>query len=719
MARAFSSRDARGIQSRMESLRRDLADSDRIRAQQRAAVQEAAEKYAIEEALEILRSVPVEEVNQQKEGFRTQLLRESGYETMADLWRASLYELIALDGIGELMAGRIRERTRSIADAAIASVKIRLSADSRDPRSTELVRALDVCMKSDTLLRICAQMRSWESERIDRALNDLGPALNGLSWLLTLGRKREKTEAAFQTLTQLLEGEYGRTARRAFQGLEEAEATPPETAWEEFARDPIPFIRLLEEIAPERMGGGELVYGLPETLAEAIRDEEMPLDGLRCSLRRYQVWGVKYILHQQRVLLGDEMGLGKTVQAIAAMVALRNSGATHFLVVCPAGVLSNWCREIQRHSDLHLIRVYGPQREAAFRAWQSAGGVAVTSYESTGRLTLGPGLLFDMITVDEAHYIKNPEAQRSRNVRRLCTHARRVLFMTGTALENRVEEMLQLLSILHPEIAREAGGIAFMASAPQFRERVAPVYFRRRREEVLTELPELIESREWCRLGQKEAEIYELDVLGKNAAQARRVSWSVGDLKESCKAKRMLELIEDAAEDGRKILVFTFFLETARLICQLLGERCLGPINGSVPPGKRQEIIDRFHEAPAGTVLVSQIQSGGTGLNIQAASVVILCEPQFKPSTENQAISRAYRMGQGRSVLVYRLLCENTVDERILDLLEEKQAVFDAFADRSEAAGMSLELDEMSFGQILEEERKHILDRRGERKTED
>ena len=118
----------------------------------------------------------------------------------------------------------------------------------------------------------------------------------------------------------------------------------------------------------------------------------------------------------------------------------------------------------------------------------------------------------------------------------------------------------------------------------------------------------------------------------------------------------MLELIEDAKSDGRKIIVFSFFLNTISRVCELLGEACTPPINGSVSPQRRQEIIDQFNAAPAGTVLPAQIQAGGTGLNIQAASVVILCEPQFKPSIENQAISRAYRLGQARNVLVYRLL---------------------------------------------------------------
>lgn len=135
----------------------------------------------------------------------------------------------------------------------------------------------------------------------------------------------------------------------------------------------------------------------------------------------------------------------------------------------------------------------------------------------------------------------------------------------------------------------------------------------------------------------------------------------------------------------------------------MLGSQCTEPINGSVSPAKRQEIIDGFDKAPAGQVLVSQIVAGGTGLNIQSASVLIICEPQLKPSIESQA----------RNVLVYRLLASNTVDERVTDLLEEKQTVFDAFADKSVAA-QKVEVDKKTFGNIIQEEIDRI---NGERKS--
>ena len=170
----------------------------------------------------------------------------------------------------------------------------------------------------------------------------------------------------------------------------------------------------------------------------------------------------------------------------------------------------------------------------------------------------------------------------------------------------------------------------------------------------------------------------------------------------------MREIINEAKEDGRKVIVFSFYLDTISEIKAFLGDICTMPIRGSVSVETRQQIIDQFGEMPAGSVLLAQIDAGGTGLNIQAASVVIICEPQLKPSIENQAISRSYRMGQTRNVLVYRLLAANTIDERMEELLHQKQAVFDAFADQSVAADMTDEeektIDDKTFGILIQEE---------------
>lgn len=355
-------------------------------------------------------------------------------------------------------------------------------------------------------------------------------------------------------------------------------------------------------------------------------------------------------------------------------------------------------------SDLSVVKIHGSGRAAALQAWIDTGGVAVTTYETTAFCTFPEQFQLSMLVADEAHYIKNPGAKRTKNVKKISRYAERLLFMTGTALENRAEEMVSLISMLRPEIAEQLRGMTFMSSAPLFRKTVAPVYYRRKREDVLTELPELIESREWCTMSPAEEVFYEQAVLSGNFAESRRVSWNVPELSDSGKAWRLLELVNEAEEDGRKVIVFSYFLDTLRKAAQLLGKRCLNPISGAVAPQERQEIIDAFDQSPPGTVLAAQIQSGGTGLNIQSASVVVLCEPQLKPSVENQAISRAYRMGQTRNVLVYRLLCENSVDEKIMSLLEEKQAIFDAFADQSEAANGGQDIDDKTFGNIIREE---------------
>ena len=318
-----------------------------------------------------------------------------------------------------------------------------------------------------------------------------------------------------------------------------------------------------------------------------------------------------------------------------------------------------------------------------------------------------------MLVVDEAHYIKNPETKRASNTRILAESAKYLLFMTGTAIENRVNEMINLIDILQPKIAKKLQGITMLASAPKFRKEIASVYYRRKREDVLTELPDLLENEEWCRMGIEEELEYENAVIDKNYQKARRVSWNIDNLKYSSKANRMLEIIEEAKDEGRKVIIFSFYLDTINKITKLLGNICSEPINGSLPPARRQEIIDEFNNAPAGQVLPAQIIAGGTGLNIQSASVVIISEPQLKPSIEKQAISRAYRMGQVRNVLVYRLLCENTIDERITELLEKKQGIFDAFADKSVAANMDkLDVDNQVFNDIMQKEIERINKKR-------
>ncbi len=709
MARKYSSSEVKALLRKHRELYARFGQLDALAQRSKAEIQAAASKITAESTAKLLETVDADELSRRKKGIRVKSLHDAGFNTIADILRANSMQISSINGISPEGAKEIKRIAVSIANTAQRSAKIRLSADDKNDASTALVIALFKYKRLLPAINISADFRSYYGSALSKAVSDAKPATGGLRWAFSSSSKKQAADAACAELSQILSDANLAPVNESLNVLRQQFAyVSAKNAWDDFTRDSITYINILESIEPETVGSGEDIYGLPEELAESVAAVELNLTGLRCSLRRYQEWGVKYAVARRRVLLGDEMGLGKTVQAIAAMVHLRNGGATHFAVVCPASVLTNWCREIEKHSDLGVIRVHGSAKTAALQKWIAEGGVAVTTYETTSAFELDDSFRVTMLTVDEAHYIKNPSAQRTVNVKRLCAHAERLLFMTGTALENKVEEMAVLINILNSDVAKQIQPLLSISSAPQFREAVAPVYYRRKREDVLTELPELVESLEWCDLLPEEKKVYREAINEQNFMAARRVSWHVDDLEKSSKAKRLLEIVEDAREQDRKVLIFSFFLDTVGKIAALLGESCMEPVTGSVSPARRQEIIDEFDKAPAGTSLIAQIQSGGTGLNIQSASVVIMCEPQLKPSIENQAISRAYRMGQARSVLVYRLLCDDTIDERIMDILKQKQKEFDAFADESKAADDTLELDKASIAGIMKAEQQAL-----------
>lgn len=701
------------------SLLQPFLSAEQAIEQSKENIKNAANRVAARDIMSILKGVPVEELNRGKGGIRVKTLRDCGYETLADIYAAAPSKLEAVKGISAEGAREIKTKLNEYLYESANTVKIKLSADDKNPDSTALVQEISAYILRKDSLSDYYKLQETFKPKTDAAENSLINVGNGVRWLFYNSNQKAEVTQAHQYLVRLQKSDYAANLKQLSNNIRGNFQVSTNEAWARFESDTVRFWNVIEEVCPERVGSSGSVYGLPEDLAHEIQQQPLNLEGLRCELRRYQEWGVKYAIHQQRVLLGDEMGLGKTVQAIAAMVSLRNEGATHFVVVCPASVLSNWCREINKHSDLSVIMVHGSSRSASVSKWIEEGGVAVTTYETTGATTLDDNFKYNYMVVDEAHYIKNRDAQRTVNVRKLCQKAEKILFMTGTAIENKVDEMISLIEVLNPDVATQIKRMAFMSSAPQFREAVAPVYYRRKREDVLTELPDKTETEEWCTLSGEEVQRYEDAVLSKNFAGARRVSWNVDDVSLSSKANRMKELLAEAEAEGRKVIVFSFFLDTIEKVRGMLGDKCVGPINGSVPPQRRQEMVDEFDKAQPGAVLAAQIQSGGTGLNIQSASVIILCEPQFKPSIENQAISRAYRMGQARNVLVYRLLCEDTVDEKIMEMLAEKQAVFDAFADKSTVAEETLELDEKSFGDIMESEIKRIQESRAANQNEE
>lgn len=644
-----------------------------------ANVRQTADIFYNDKLKSTLESIDVEILAHGKQGIRVQSLKDAGINNIYQLSQMTTPKLQTVNGIGYQSAGKIYSLTQQIADNTKKKLSVRINVDSPTSADDGLIKALYTLICHENIRPQLKGLYDANHNQLQKEIRNATPASSRLKWVFTSKGNKENALNAVNNIANILSVNLGATSSfGAFEAVTNADIT--ECRYH-FRENSAVYYSTLEKHC-KHLNTEQEATGLSDELLAEIEAQEIDLQYMKATLRGYQTFGVKYAVHQKRTLLGDEMGLGKTIQAIATMAALKAQGKHHFMVVCPASVLINWVREIEKFSTLSVTKVHGADEES-LRLWRGNGDVAVTTYESISRFELPEKFKFDMLVVDEAHYVKNPEAQRTVAMQKLLNKTESVLYMSGTPLVNRVDEMCFLVNCLQPEIAKQLEAVKNISTAEQFRQELAPVYLRRVRADVLKELPDLIEKEQWCNLNNQEKAVYREAVESGNLMAIRQVSWQVDNLADSTKAMRLREICEDAKEQGRKIIVFSFFRNTLEKVHELLGDRCMETISGDISPARRQEIVDEFNASPAGAVLVSQVQAGGTGLNIQAASVVIFCEPQLTPAIENQAVSRAYRMGQTSDVLVHRLLADDTIDERMLEILSTKQREFDNFADES------------------------------------
>ncbi|MGL4744353.1 MAG: DEAD/DEAH box helicase [Dermatophilaceae bacterium] len=620
----------------------------------------------------------------------------AGLRTVAEVLARTPAELAELAGLTAESALALRAAAEEHAAQLGERTPTRIDLDPGHVPATRLVVALHRFRRVGSV----AQRVAEPAERLDAELPLLlaAAARAGVRFRrVVLGRRRRaEVRGALSRLDALLaEADRMKVPARLGKAAE-ALARPPSSraagaAWRDFERRPAEYYASLEDAVGARRGRDAARGRLPAEVAEHVEGQELDDTYRRVALRGYQAFGARFALAQRRVLIGDEMGLGKTVQSIAALAHLTAIGRTHFLVVCPASVVVNWMREIGARSTLRAHRLHGTGREEAFLDWVRDGGVAVTTFDALAglgtpaELESVTGVEVAMLVVDEAHYVKNPGARRSALVAQWSASAERALFLTGTPMENKVREFASLVSYLQPQLVPEVEA----APGPQaFRRAVAPAYLRRNQEDVLTELPEVVRTDEWVEFGGADFDAYRDAVEAGSFMAMRQAAYAPGDRRGSAKLDRLCEIVAEATENGRKVVVFSNFRGVLAAVSEALTPitRVVGPVSGSVPATARQEMVDELAAAPGGAVLVSQIQAGGVGLNMQAASVVVICEPQVKPTIEDQAVARAHRMGQVRSVQVHRLLVADSVDERMLELLGAKIELFDGYARRSETA---------------------------------
>ncbi|MFI0900241.1 DEAD/DEAH box helicase [Streptomyces sp. NPDC020983] len=710
-------RDVMAGGARLHESARAVAGDHRNAVEGVRAALEPLHEAAVRRELD---AIPVARLQDVTEGrLRLGSVEKSGLRTVGSVLDAGAYRLRQIPGVGQRTADQMLAAARRLSDAVHETVAVHIDVDRPDPATTALVVALHVLVEAGPDARRAVEEAAALAERLGPLLADAGPAAGRVRMLLAGRERRARARAAVEEIRSLA----GDAERAGLPGLF-AQASvdllrgpsPGVAAWVDFELRSAEYYSLLAEISGRLPDTARAEGFLPDGIAERVRAQHLDGTHRRVSLRGYQAFGARFVLAQRRVVLGDEMGLGKTVQAIAVLAHLAAEGRSHFLIVCPSSVLVNWVREIESRSALRAAVLHGPDRSGAFADWKERGGIGVTTFDALRGFPAPDGGQLGLLVVDEAHFVKNPEAKRSQAVALWAQRCERVLFMTGTPMENRVAEFRNLVAMLDAGVAESLGESGAPAGSVAFRRAVAPVYLRRNQEDVLTELPSVQHTDEWEELSASDEDAYREAVRAGNFMAMRRAAYMRPGA--SAKLERLREIVQEAAENGLKTVVFSHFKDVLGVVAAELappGGRSapvFGPLTGGVPAGRRQQIVDDFAAVAGPAVLLAQIQAAGIGLNMQAASVVVICEPQVKPTTEHQAVARAHRMGQVRRVRVHRLLATGGVDERMVRMLEDKARLFDAYARRSavaEATPDAVDVSDTELARrIVEEEQARL-----------
>ena len=447
------------------------------------------------------------------------------------------------------------------------------------------------------------------------------------------------------------------------------------------------------------------------------------LDFLKRPLLPYQIEGVLHLAFGERALLADEMGLGKTVQAIAASALLRElRGIESVLVVCPASLKAEWEEQIAIFSDFPATPVFGSPlaRRAAYRR---RSFFTICNYEQvmTDRRDLLAALRPDLVILDEAQRIKNWQTKTANAVKKL--DSRYAFVLTGTPLENRIDEVYSIIQFLDPELLGplfrfnrefyeldERGRPKGHRNLDELAERVSSVMLRRRKEDVENQLPERTTKTFFVPMTDAQLDAYGgyEHLAGRLAAIARKRPLTPEEFKmlqghlacmrmicdtpyildgrrhECPKMEEIERLLPDLLDDpGRKVIVFSEWVRMLELVREYVVDTGLEFAwhTGSVPQQRRRAEIKRFREDPACRLFLSS-ESGGVGLNLQAADTVVNMDQPWNPARLEQRIARAWRKHQTRPVTVVNLVSEDTIEHRMLGLLDAKRTLADGVLDR-------------------------------------
>ena len=414
----------------------------------------------------------------------------------------------------------------------------------------------------------------------------------------------------------------------------------------------------------------------------------------------HQKESIQKLVENKKFILADDMGLGKTTSTI---IAALESGSKKVLIICPATLKINWKREIENYSDKSVYIAEG-------KNFSTDADFVIINYDIIKNFhdtkKKGESQIldanFDLVVVDEAHYIKNATAQRTKLINDLVKKVDRLWLLTGTPMTSRPIDYFNLLSLIESPVAknwmayairycqgyqfnvggRKVWNVMGASNLEELRDRTAGLTLRRLKENVL-DLPDKIITPVYLRLKSK---MYE-EIMGeyydwydKNPEESKSLTVQFTKLTKirqviaDEKVSQTIELAENIVEQGKKVIIFCNFTDSLNKICEHFGKSAV-KINGSMSKPERQHSVDSFQENDKIKVLVGNIKAAGVGITLTAAEAVIMNDLSFLPSDHAQAEDRAYRYGQKNNVLVYYPIFENTIEGIIYDILNNKKQV--------------------------------------------
>ena len=450
--------------------------------------------------------------------------------------------------------------------------------------------------------------------------------------------------------------------------------------------------------------------------------EKVDIDYSKYSHRpplSHQKEAIEKLAGSKRFILADDMGLGKTTSTI---IAALESGAKKVLIICPASLKINWAREIENYTDKSIYICEG-------KNFSSDEDFVIVNYdiiknfhdikEKENSQILNAN--FDLVIIDEAHYIKNSQAQRTKLINNFVKNVNRLWLLTGTPITSRPIDYFNLLSLIESPVAqnwmayviRFCEGYQFRAgqrkvwnvngasNLDELRERTSKQILRRLKTDVL-DLPEKIINPVYLRLKSKEyenlmGEYYDWYRNNKEESSSLTIQFSklmkVRQVIAEEKISQTIELAENILEQGKKVIIFSNFTEPLKRIYEHFGKSAVY-LDGSSTKPARQKAVDDFQDNDKVKVFCGNIKAAGVGITLTSAEVVIFNDLSFVPSDHSQAEDRAYRYGQKNSVLVYYPLFENTIEGAIYDILIKKKGIFETVMgdnlDRGSAAELIL-----------------------------